>query len=169
MPGRFIQCLARPVPVLGLAVLVATFTVSVDANAQGASISVTRLADMTFGDVAAGSSNSVAYTDANASVFKLDVSNMAGFQTVFITFTLPNQLANGGDAIPISFGSTDAAWSYTNDPALGIAFDPSTSASVPKDGSVFSVYVWVGGTVDPAQSTSAQQYSNTFTLNAEIQ
>lgn len=168
MSGRFIQSLARPVPLLGLAACIAAFTVSVDANAQ-ATVAVTRLADMTFGDVSSGSATSLDYSDAGASVFRLDASGLSGFQVIAITFTLPTEIVNGGDSIPITFGGADAAWSYANDPAIAISFDPHASADVPKDGNVFSVYVWVGATIDPDQSTPAQQYSNTFTLDADIQ
>ncbi|MEX2401159.1 MAG: hypothetical protein WD423_10335 [Rhodothermales bacterium] len=134
-----------------------------------ASVTVNRLADMNFGDVAAGSSASVLYTDADASVFRLDCSGMLGFQHVDIAFTLPTHLTNGGDTVAISFGSTSAAWSYTNDPGGATAFDPSTGAQVNKDGGSFSIYVWIGAGISPGGATPTQSYSNTFTLDAEIQ
>lgn len=133
------------------------------------SVTVAWLNDLSFGDVAAGANHSVPYTDVDAAAFQLTVSGMAGFQNVALSFSLPTHIRNGADTLPITFSASDAAWNYSNDKSGATSFDPATGAAVPKLGNNFSIYVWVGASINPGGATPTTLYSETLTLTAEIQ
>lgn len=127
-----------------------------------AAISVTGDNDLTFGDVSPGVNKTVAPNDATAGLFTVSGGADASVELQFST--LPSTLSDGTNTLPISynanFGDTyNAANDFT--PSEGTAF--SGSPTIPSDG---DMNVFLGGTVTPAGTQAAGNYSATITLTA---
>jgi len=83
---------------------------------------------------------------------------------VIISFTLPTLLTNiqalPGSTMPITFSAVSAIWRRaTNNPVGGTIFNPATGA-VGRLGPTAnpSMYIWIGGTVNPAAAAKPGIY-----------
>jgi len=126
--------------------------------------SVTPGNNLDFGSFTPGSPVTVANNDAGAGTF-----TVSGNGTVNMTFTLPSNLTNtNSDQLPISFGSTAAAW--TDDGSTLVDFDPTSSKSVNLDSETSDgiITVQLGGTVTPSTNQPTGTYTNTITLTANF-
>ena len=90
---------------------------------------------------------------------------------VTIAFTLPTQLTNiqaaPGSTMPTSFGATSALWRRANNnPAGATAFNPALGTvgrfGPPADP---TLYIWIGGTVNPAPTAKPGIYQGTVILS----
>ena len=139
--------------------------VTAQINAKGTvitHITVSSSQDLDFGnDIVAGVATTVAKNESNAGKFLL-----AGQpnRQISISFTLPSNLTNGANTMPITFTSTDAGYKV-NDGSIS-AFDPSlgTDASFGTDG---AMEVVLGGTVTPSSSQTAGMYSAPVTISLQ--
>jgi len=136
-------------------------SVSADAVIVTVGMTITTLRDLNFGTVIKGVATTIAPTAANAGEWQVSGSGNA---FVIITFTLPTQLTNiqalPGSTMPISFNATSAIWRRaTNDPTGGNTFNPATGA-VGRFGPPpnFNLYIWIGGTVNPAAAAKPGIY-----------
>jgi hypothetical protein len=127
-------------------------TISADAVVVTAGMTIATLQELNFGTVIKGVPATVLPTAANAGVWQVSGSANA---FVIISFTLPTQLTNiqalPGSTMPISFSGVSAIWRRsTNNPVGGNVFNPAVGAvgrlGPPPN---FTMYVWVGGTVNP--------------------
>lgn len=120
--------------------------------------------NLTFGTVTAdGTAQAVAPTDAGAAQF--DIAGTPGSE-ITVTFTLPTQLTNGTDNIPIAFGATDAGYATdAANQATATAHDPGTVLTTDLDATTGELYVWLGGTVTPAIGISGGSYSADITID----
>jgi hypothetical protein len=124
-----------------------------------ASISVVEGRDLDFGNVTPGVNKTVALTDATSGRFDATGAASAG---VVVTFTLPANLVNGGDNLPIA-GWT-GCWNTANDASAGCAaanMGGSTNGSFSAGG---LLYVFVGATVSPAPAQAVGTYSADVTM-----
>jgi hypothetical protein len=147
-------------------------SVSADAVVVTVGMTITTLRDLNFGTVIKGVATTVTPTAANAGEWQISGSSNA---LVIISFTLPAQLTNiqalPGSTMPISFGATSAIWRRaTNDPAAGTTFDPATGAvgrlGPPPNP---TMYIWLGGTVNPAPTAKPGIYQGTVVLSLVYQ
>jgi len=121
-------------------------------------ISVTTdLRILDFGDVFPGINKSVAYTDA-VNGGKWQVTGEPG-KEIDMTFTLPGNLINGLDALPIVFSNADGAWHPTDVVGSATVFDPSLGETQFLDGGAGTMFLWIGGTVQPAPTQPAGVYT----------
>ena len=136
----------------GRAAAQAGSSVSADAVVVTTGMTISTLRDLNFGTVIKGVPSTILPTAANAGEWQVSGSANA---FVVISFTLPTQLANiqalPGSTMPISFSAVSAIWRRsTNNPAGGNVFDPATGVvgrlGPPPN---FTMYVWIGGTVNP--------------------
>lgn len=153
------------------AVVAALFSLATAAQAQSANIqalatvyqpiSVTGTRALDFGTVFPGVAKSIAVAAATSGQFQLG-GQASG--NVNLTFTLPTDLVNAGNNLPI--GTWTGCTSATNTTAGCTAFTPSGTAT----GSAFSgagaLWVFVGATVTPAAAQAAGNYTGTVTLTA---
>lgn len=124
-------------------------------------ITITKNNDLLFGNVFPGVNSTVPVTGSAA---KFTLAGQAS-ANVDLSFTLPTNLTNGGNNLPI------ATWTgYYNTAASpsagGTAFTPSASATSSAFSGGGALFVYVGATVQPAGNQAAGTYSGTLTLNA---
>ena len=145
--------LALGLGIPGLLPAQAAGTVAADAVVVTTGMTITTLRDLNFGSVIKGVATTVAPTAAAAGEWQVSGSGNA---FVVISFTLPTQLTNiqalPGSSMPITFSATSAIWRRaTNDPTGGNTFNPAAGAvgrlGPPPN---FNMYIWLGGTVNPA-------------------
>ena len=143
-------------------------SVSADAVVVTTGMTITTLRDLNFGTVIKGVATTVQPTDASAGEFQISGSANA---FVVISFTLPTQLTNiqalPGSTMPISFNATSAIWRRsTNNPAGGNTFDPATGAvgrlGPPPN---FNMFIWLGGTVNPAPTAKPGIYQGNVVVS----
>ena len=147
-------------------------TVSADAVVVTVGMTITTLRDLNFGTVIKGVATTVLPTDANAGVWQATASSNA---FVIISFTLPAVLTNiqalPGSSMPISFSATSARWNRANNnAAAGTAFNPATGA-VGRVGPPPNpnMYIWIGGTVNPAAAAKPGIYQGTVVVSLSYQ
>lgn len=131
---------------------------SVTANVQQP-LSVSKSADLAFGNVFPGLNKTIAVTDAGAASFS--VSGQSG-ANVNVSFSLPSTLASGGNSLPIA--NWTARRNSTSSSASGTDFTPSASATSAVIGSGGELHVFVGATAQPASGQPAGTYSGTLTI-----
>lgn len=146
--------------------------VSADAVVVTVGMTLATLRDLDFGTVIKGVGTTVAPTAATAGEWQVGGSANA---FVIINFTLPTVLTNiqalPGSTMPISFSATSAVWRRaTNDPTGGTTFNPASGAvgrlGPPPNP---NLYIWLGGTVDPALTAKPGIYQGTVVVSLTYQ
>lgn len=145
-----------------------TASVSAEAVVVTVGMTLATLRDLSFGTVIKGVATTVVPTAANAGEWQVS-GNANAF--VVIGFTLPTQLTNiqalPGSTMPISFNATSARWRRaTNDPAGGTPFDPA-AGTVGRLGPAPNpnLYIWLGGTVNPAPTAKPGIYQGNVVVS----
>jgi hypothetical protein len=143
-------------------------SVSADAVVVTVGMTIATLRDLNFGTVIKGVATTVLPTAATAGAWQVTGSSNA---LVIISFTLPTQLTNiqalPGSTMPITFSATSARWNRaTNNAAAGTAFNPA-SGVVGRFGPPPNpnMYVWLGGTVNPAAAAKPGIYQGTVVVS----
>lgn len=128
-----------------------------------AAVAVTAQRDLEFSTVFPGVNKAVAVTDLTAG--KWLVTGDPSLE-VDLTFPgLPATLSNGGLTVPIVYAATDAAYHTSDAPGSATTFDPAVGTTATLSGTG-ELYVWIGGTVQPDETSTAGTYSGTITLDA---
>ena len=147
-------------------------SVTADAVVVTVGMTIATLRDLNFGTVIKGVATTVLPTAATAGAWQVTGSSNA---FVIISFTLPTQLTNiqalPGSTTPITFSATSARWNRANNnAAAGTAFNPATGA-VGRFGPPPNpnVYVWLGGTVNPAAAAKPGIYRGTVVVSLVYQ
>ena len=147
-------------------------TVSADAVVVTTGMTIATLRDLDFGTVIKGVPATVLPTALTAGAWQVTGSSNA---FVIISFTLPTQLTNiqalPGSTMPISFGGVSAIWRRaTNSPVGGTIFNPATG-TVGRFGPPANptMYVWLGGTVNPALTAKPGIYQGTVIVSLVYQ
>lgn len=153
------------------AVVAALFSLATAAQAQSANINalatvytpitVSGNRALDFGTVFPGVAKTIAVAAATSGQFQLG-GQASG--NVNLTFTLPTNLINGANNLPI--GTWTGCTSPTNTTAGCTAFTPSGSATASAFSAAGALWVFVGGTVTPAAAQAAGNYTGTVTLTA---
>ena len=167
--------LRLPVVTLALAAILpiggaaqASTSITADAVVVTSGMTITTIRDLTFGSVIKGVATTVLPTAVSAGAWQVSGSANA---FVVISFTLPTTLTNiqalPGSTMPIAFNATSARWNRaTNNAAAGTAFDPSAGA-VGRFGPPPNpnMYVWIGGTVNPALTAKPGIYQGNVIIS----
>ena len=153
------------------AVLAALFSLATAAQAQSASIqalatvyqpiSVTGNRALDFGTVFPGVAKSIAVDAATSGQFQLG-GQASG--NVNLTFTLPTNLVDGTNNLPI--GTWTACTSPTNTTGGCTVFTPSGTATGSGFSGAGALWVYIGATVTPGAAQTAGSYAGTVTLTA---
>ncbi len=153
---------------LSLAVLAITLVGATAAQAQSANITatavvqtpltVTGAASLDFGNVFPGVVKSIAPTAAGAGRFS--IAGQAAAQ-VILTFTLPTNLTNGANNLPI--GTFLGGQFATNTQASQTAITPTAPVTT-NLGAAGTLFVWLGATVTPTITQVAGTYNGTITM-----
>jgi len=143
-------------------------TFSADAVVVTVGMTIATIQDLSFGTVLRGVATTVAPAAATAGQWQI-TGNPNAFVT--IAFTLPTVLTNiqalPGSTMPISFGLTSALWRRANNnPAGATAFSPALG-TLGRFGPPANptVYIWIGGTVNPAPTAKPGIYQGTVILS----
>jgi len=131
-------------------------------------MTIATLRDLNFGTVIKGVATTVLPTAATAGAWQVTGSSNA---FVIISFTLPAQLTNiqalPGSTMPIIFSGVSAIWRRaTNNPVGGTIFNPAAGV-VGRFGPSANptMYVWLGGTVNPAITAKPGIYQGTVIVS----
>ena len=154
------------------AVLAALLTLAASAaQAQSANINATATVfqamtvsgarDLDFGNVFPGVAKAVGIAAPTSGQFALTGQNSAN---VDLSFTLPTDLVDGGNNLPI--GTWTGCHNTSNATAGCTSFTPSAGSTASQFSGTGSLWVWVGGTVSPAANQAAGTYTGTVTLTA---
>jgi len=88
----------------------------------------------------------------------------AGSKEVSLSFSLPGNLTGPGDNIAITFSATSATHATNSDYVTGAnSFNPASGATTSLNGSG-SLYIAIGGEIEPPSDQLAGEYSGTITL-----
>jgi len=143
-------------------------SVSADAVVVTTGMTISTMRDLNFGTVIKGVATTVAPAAANAGEWQVSGSANA---FVVISFTLPTTLTNiqalPGSTMPIAFNATSAIWRRsTNSPAGGNVFNPAVG-DVGRLGPPpnFNMFIWLGGTVNPAPTAKPGIYQGNVVVS----
>lgn len=162
----------KTIQLIAAVALALTLTVSIGFAQESASATVTATVlaplavsgtDMSFDDVEPGRQKSVARTSESAGTFAL--TGRASHE-ITATFTLPSNVTNGADLLPISFSSTDGGFNTANTQASAAPFDPS-AIQIWNFIGTGAAYVWLGATVTPTLSQAGGTYSGMVELTVD--
>ena len=127
-------------------------------------VQVTPQRDLDFGNVIPGTPKAVGITSATSGLWL--VQGTAGSE-VDIDFTaLPANLTSGVNNMPIVYSATDAGHNPINDATTAITFNPATGTTTDIGTPAGTLFVWIGGTVQPAGAQVSGLYTGTITLTA---
>ena len=147
---------------LGAATAEAQTSANIQATATVLSaVTVTGANALQFGNVTPGVAKTIGIADAGAGRF--DVSKAAG-QGVTLSFTLPTDLSDGTNLLPI--GTWAGGWNTSATPAGATTFTPSAGGTNTAATAGTTLSVYVGATVTPAGGQAAGTYSGTVTMSA---
>jgi hypothetical protein len=156
---------------LTLAAVALVVAGAVSAQAQGVNSSITATAtvqapitvagsaNLAFGSVFPGINKTIAVTDPGAGLFT--VGGQASTPVTY-SFTLPTNLTNGGNNLPIN--TWTGAHNTIASPAGGTAFTPSAVAAGATLSATGALFFYVGATVVPPNNLPAGTYTNIVTL-----
>jgi hypothetical protein len=145
----------------GAATLEAQTSANIQATATVLSaVSVAAGSDLQFGNVTPGVNKTVAIADAGAGRF--DVTK-AATQGVTLAFTLPTNLTDGVNNLPI--GTWTGGWNTSATPIGATAFTPSAGGTNTAATAGTGIVVYVGATVSPGAAQVAGSYAGTVTMS----
>jgi hypothetical protein len=124
-------------------------------------MTVTGSRDLDFGDVFPGVNKAIGIAAPTSGQFTLAGQSSAN---VNLSFTLPANLVNGGNNLPI--GTWTGCHNTSNATAGCTSFTPSAANTASQFSGTGGLWVWVGGTVSPAANQAAGTYTGTVTLTA---
>ncbi len=124
---------------------------------------VNKLSDLVFGDVFFGYSALVLDTDPGAAKFSFYHSDTKR-KNIRVNFNLPTTLTNGLDNIPITFDQGYTSYSLNDQISGRTNFNPFKQLSIKKIEPFETVYVWIGGTIDPITGLSGGLYTGTIII-----
>ena len=144
--------------VTGLTTLANAQQISALATVEATS-SVTAGSDLDFGTVTPGTPSTLA--PASGGTFTVTGNS----NSLDLSFTLPTNLSDGTNTLPISFGANSAAW---GDSGADNTFNPGsgTSVDIVDETTDNEITVYIGGTVSPTADQIAGDYTGTITLTA---
>lgn len=147
--------MSRPAALLPLALLLAP---------SRGTAQVSRLSDLSFGTVVAGTSASVTPESASGASWRIHYS-LAAIASSF-KLTLPGTLTRaGGGSMPVTFCSTCGLYRLNNsNPSGATTFDPASTVSLGLIALGGNVYIWLGGSIAPPASQTPGSYSGTVVL-----
>lgn len=129
-------------------------------------LTVSRLADLTFGMVVGGVPAVIRPDDPAAAQFEVNLRGRPS-ETVTLTLMLPRELTSGADRLPIRFDAASAAWAAGDAPDARTAFDPALGTTVTVGrGGARSILVWIGGVLEPAPTQASGDYAELITITA---
>lgn len=159
---------------LSLTLFLALIVFASDSIAQDNSVTVTASGtvlqpldvtgtNLTFSDeIFPGIDEAVAHTEAGAAQF--DITGEDG-REINVEFTLPTELDGAGETtLPISFDTDDAGSNEDDVQGSAVAFDPNSSETLNLS-ATGTLFIWLGGTVEPASDQAAGAYSGEITLD----
>lgn len=114
-----------------------------------AQLYVFKLNDLSFGDVFIGYSSNVSHTDSRAAKFRFH-HDYPGNRNIRVRFTLPSNLTYEASSIPITFSSSNSAWSTTDNLVGRTNFDPFSPLLFPKLKRNQNRYIWMGASINPS-------------------
>lgn len=131
-----------------------------------AQLIVSKLNDLTFGDVFKGYTSSVNHLDVNAAKFYFNTGNLQNVN-ILVQFVLPQYLTNNIDNLTISFSTQQSAWS-TKDLTTGRTnFNPYQPLQFKRLKKNTNIYIWLGATINIPVSISSGFYNGTIIMNVE--
>lgn len=152
----------------GRAAAQASSTVSAAAVVVTVGMTINTLSSLNFGTVIKGVATTVQPTAAGAGEWQVSGSANA---FVVVSFTLPTKLTNiqalPGSTMPIAFTATSARWNRaSNNAGTAAAFNPA-SGVVGRLGPPPNptMYVWIGGTVNPAAAAKPGIYQGNVVMS----
>lgn len=127
--------------------------------------------ELNFGEVFPGSSKRIdpandGQGDSGTEGYgKFAVSGQSDADVGF-TFSLPSELTDGSNNLPISYEDGDGIYYESDDPsnAGATSFDPDNGSQNTALSSSGDLYLYIGGTVDPADDQAQGSYTGTVTL-----
>ena len=154
--------LAAAAALLVLPVLAQAQSATINANATVVTaLTVTGVAPLAFGNVYQGVAKTVVSSDAASG--RLSISGFNNAQ-VALTFTLPANLTSAGNNLPID--SWDVARNTTSATTGATAMTVVSGTPVNANLSTGSLFLFVGGRVQPGALLPAGTYTGTITLAA---
>ena len=154
----------------GSMVVLALATVATQANAQSAQIgaratvqqalTISAVDSLLFGAAFPGTTRSVLPTDAASGSWTLAGAANA---EVTLTFTLPANLVNGANNLPVTFSATSAGYNTVNSRAGLATFNPAAVFTSRLHAVSGNMYVFIGGSVSPV-AQPAGNYTAAITL-----
>lgn len=119
-----------------------------------------------FGPVLPGVAKAVVVTDATPGTAQAGSFHVQGLASanVNLTFTLPTNLVNGGNNLPI--GSWTGEHSSVAAPSAS-NFTPSATPTPTVIGGTGDLYVFLGATVSPASNQPAGVYNGTVAMTVD--
>lgn len=143
------------------------FLVILSVPAWSQSIYVYKHRDLTFGDVFIGYSKNVRHFDNGAAKFSL-YHTFRGTRDILATFSLPKNLSNGTDYLPIKFTRRNAAWSYRDRRRNRRRFNPNYPLEIRRVRKNRTIYIWLGGIIQTNENLSPGFYKDTIILTVEF-
>lgn len=122
-------------------------------------LSVTGTTTLDFGNVFPGLAKTIAATDATAGKFTIGGQLNA---EVNITFTLPTNLVNGANNLPI--GTWTGGRNVVNTQGTQTAIVPTGTTTTRLDAGTGALYTWLGATVTPSVAQVAGTYTSPVTM-----
>ncbi len=148
------------------AILAPAFAHAQSANVSATATVVTPLvvtggANLAFGNVFQGVNKTVPFSDAASGRFSI---TGFGVSQVALTFTLPTNLVNGANNLPID--TWDIRSNATNVTAGASALTVTSGTPVNANLAAGNLYLFVGGRVVPAAAQAAGSYTGSIVLAA---
>jgi hypothetical protein len=125
--------------------------------------SLSKLNDVVFDNVFAGTDSEVLVTDPNVAEFYIYTNNSSHLT---VSFILPAVLKSPGNPdIPVTFDMAHASYrKNSNNPNGSTYFNPNNQLTISNVSNKSAVYVWLGGVAHPPNGTSPATYTATITI-----
>ncbi len=132
--------------------------------AQRGTVAAFPLSGLSFGDLMPGIAAAISPDNAGS---RASISLVGNGRTT-IVMSLPTALTGpGGAQLPLSFGSTDAAYALSNDATL-TAFDPKQPLGLTIPSSAGGATIYLGGLAQPAAGQMPGAYVGKITVNVYL-
>lgn len=123
-------------------------------------LTIAAVDSLRFGAAFPGTTRTILPTDASSGSWTLTGAANA---EVTLTFTLPANLVNGANNLPVTFSATAAGYNTLNSRAGQSTFNPTAVQTTRLHNASGNLYVFIGGSVSPV-AQPAGNYTAAITL-----
>jgi hypothetical protein len=128
---------------------------------------INALNNLSFGQVYIGYSKDLPHSDVNAAKISF-YQSFGNRRTLLVNLSLPSNLVNGSNTIPLTFDLNHTAYSKTDQLSGRTLFNPYSTLNISNVNKNTPYYVWIGAILGAKSDIPSGTYTGTIIVTVAL-